>query len=283
VDEVTLPGVTVRDVEFDGELHDGALTLDHIGVTGVTGGRVTGNISLAPQGDGYRVRVEARVQDARLVLPSVESRETAPSLDMEYDLSGAGRSLREIVASADGRALVMIGAGRIPTTRADRASSGVLTALLDALNPFRKSSSYTAFECGVAAAGIDGGKVVVEPIAFRTDKVTVVGDGKLDLDTEHIDLAWTIKPRRRAGLSGGSIANPYIRLGGTLASPHLQVKPLTAVASTGAAVATVGVTILSRGIYNRITAEKKVCVNALAKSRKAEGERAARKSANPGE
>jgi hypothetical protein len=125
--------------------------------------------------------------------------------------------------------------------------------------------------------------VVVEPIAFRTDKVTVVGDGKLDLDTEHIDLAWTIKPRRRAGLSGGSVAGPYGRLGGTRASPHRQVRPLTAVASTGAAVATVGVTILSRGIYNRITAEKKVCVNALAKSRKAEGERAARKSANPGE
>jgi hypothetical protein len=283
VDEVTLPGVPIRDVEITGELHDGALTLDHIGVTGVTGGRVTGKLSLAPQGDGYRVRAEARVQDARLVLPSVESRESAPSLDMEYELAGVGRSLREVAASADGRALVVIGAGRVPTTRADRASSGVLTALLDALNPFRKSSSYTEFECGVAAAGIDGGKVVVEPIAFRTDKVTVVGHGKLDLGTEDMDLAWTIKPRRRVGISGASVANPYIRLGGTLASPHLEVKPLTAVASTGAAVATVGMTIVYRGIYNRITAEKKVCVDALAQSRKAEGERAARKSADPGE
>jgi uncharacterized protein involved in outer membrane biogenesis len=283
VDEVTFPGVEVRDVEITGELHDGALTLDHIGVTGVTGGRVTGNLSLVPQGDGYGVRVEARVQDARLVLPSVESRESAPSLDMEYELSGVGRSLREVAASADGRALVMIGAGRVPTTRVDRASSGVLTALLDALNPFRKSSSYTEFECGVAAAGIDGGKVVVEPIAFRTDKVTVVGHGRLDLGTEDVDLVWTIKPRSHAGISGGSIANPYIRLGGTLGSPRLEMKPLKAAASTGAAVATLGMTILYRGIYNRITAEKKVCVDALAQSRKAEDERAARKAAKPRE
>ena len=109
--------------------------------------------------------------------------------------------------------------------------------------------------------------------------MTVVGNGKLDLGTENIDLVWTIKPRSGVGISGGSIANPYIRLGGTLASPRLEVKPLSAVASTGAAVATLGLTILSRGIYNRITAEKKVCVEALAEARKQEDERAGRKSA----
>jgi hypothetical protein len=157
----------------------------------------------------------------------------------------------------------------------------VISALLDALNPFRKSSPHTEFECGVAAAGIENGKMVVEPIAFRTDKLTVLGHGALDLGSEDVDLVWTIKPRSRAGISGGSIANPYIRLGGTLASPRLEMKPLSAVASTGAAVATLGLTILSRGVYNRITAEKKVCVDALAKAAKQKDERAARQSAGP--
>jgi hypothetical protein len=57
------------------------------------------------------------------------------------------------------------------------------------------------------------------------------------------------------------------------------VRPLTAAASTGAAVATFGLTILSRGIYNRITAEKKVCVDALAEARKQEDKHAAGRSA----
>jgi hypothetical protein len=57
------------------------------------------------------------------------------------------------------------------------------------------------------------------------------------------------------------------------------VKPLSAVVSTGAAVGTLGLTILSRGIYNRITAERKVCVEALAEARKQEEEHAGRKSA----
>ena len=57
------------------------------------------------------------------------------------------------------------------------------------------------------------------------------------------------------------------------------MKPLSAVVSTGAAVGTLGLTILSRGIYNRITAEKKVCVEALATARKQEDRHAGRKSA----
>ena len=124
--EVTVPGVPIRDVEIGGELRDGALTLDHVDGTGVTGGRVTGNLSLAPQGDGYRVQAEVRVEDARLVLSSTaESQATAPSLDVEYEVDGVGKSLREIAASANGRALLVLGAGRVPNTWTDFMSSGV--------------------------------------------------------------------------------------------------------------------------------------------------------------
>ena len=278
VADLTVPGYRVRDAEIGGELRDGALTLDHLDGTGVTGGRASGKLSLAAQGDGYRLHAVGQLEGGRLVTSNTgESLASAPSLDVEYEVDGVGRSFREVAASADGRVLVVLGAGRVPNTRSDLMSSGVLIGLW---MPSTRSGivPYTAVECGVAAAGIEHGKMVVEPIAVRTDKITVVGNGKLDLGTEDIDLGWTIKPRSGAGISAGSIANPYIRLGGTLASPRLEAKPLAAAASTGAAVATVGVTILSRGIFNRITAEKKVCVDALAKTRKREASRATRKS-----
>ena len=115
MDEVTVPGVPIRDVEIAGELRDGAMTLDHVEGTGVTGGRVTGNLSLAPQGDGYRVHAEARVEDARLVLSKdAEPQASAPSLDVDYEVDGVGQSLREMAASASGRVLVVMGAGRVP-------------------------------------------------------------------------------------------------------------------------------------------------------------------------
>src|SRR5258705_12361355 len=109
----------------------------------------------------------------------------------------------------------MMGPGKIPNTFGGFVTSDVLISLFDALNPFRKSSPYTKVECGVAAAGIESGKTVVQPIAVRSDKLTILGTGKVDFGTEAISLVWTLKPRRGIGLSGGSIANPYIKLDGT--------------------------------------------------------------------
>jgi hypothetical protein len=60
------------------------------------------------------------------------------------------------------------------------------------------------------------------------------------------------------------VTNPYIKLGGTLAKPAIELKGAEAVASTGVAVATLGISIVAKGMLDRATAEKKVCKKALA-------------------
>ncbi|HZN53773.1 MAG TPA: AsmA-like C-terminal region-containing protein, partial [Candidatus Polarisedimenticolaceae bacterium] len=275
-EELNLPAAPLRDVTIDAAVRDGALRVEPIAGTGANGGRAQGRFVLEPDGDGYRARLEGRLDGGRLHLPrgDIPPSET-PTVDLELELAGSGRSLHEIASRSDGRVLAVLGAGHITNTIGDLATSAPIQGLLDALNPFRKSSPYTDFECGIAAASITAGKAEVEPIAARTDKMTIVGRGKVDLDTEAIDLVWTIKPRRGVGITPGSIANPYIKLGGTLGDPSIEAKPLEAAASTGAAVATGGLTLLFRGIYDRITAERKVCVNALERARKDEAERKA--------
>ena len=68
------------------------------------------------------------------------------------------------------------------------------------------------------------------------------------------------------------ITNPYIKLGGTLADPAIEVKPMEAVAQTGVAVATLGVSLVAKGMLDRVTAEKKVCEQALEEiGRRADG------------
>ena len=59
------------------------------------------------------------------------------------------------------------------------------------------------------------------------------------------------------------ITNPYIKLGGTLSNPAFELKSLEAITSTGVAVATMGVSLVAKGMLDRITAEKKVCKRAL--------------------
>jgi len=265
-----IPGVPLREVVVTGELRDGALRLDRAEGTGLHGGRATADFALEPCGKGYRMATRGRLDGGRFLAPSAGAvPEKAPSLDVEFQLKGEGQSLHDIVASLDGGALMVVGAGEISNAH-ERMSSGLLMGLLDALNPFRKASDHTDFQCGVALATVEHGKAVVAPIAARTDKLTVIGRGKVDFRTEDIDLQWTIKPREGVGISAGSIANPYVKLGGTLSSPRLEVKPLEAVVSTGAAVVTLGLTVLAKGFYDRITSEKNVCVDALAKARSAE-------------
>jgi uncharacterized protein involved in outer membrane biogenesis len=262
-----VPGVPLRDVVVAGELRDGALRLDRVEGTGLHGGRAAARVALESSGDGYRLTARGRLDGVRLVTSTTgASAEKAPSLEVEFELKGEGRSPHGIAASLDGAAVAVVGPGQVSIAH-DLVTSGVLVGLLDALNPFRDSSGHTDFECGVALATVTDGKAAVDPIAARSDKLTVVGRGKVDLDTEHIDLEWTIKPRRGVGISPGSIANPYVKLGGTLSSPQLEMKPLEAVASTGAAVATLGLTVLAKGLYDRITSEKNVCVGALVKAR----------------
>ena len=266
---VVIPGAVLTDVTVEGELREGALRLDRIEGTGALGGKATASLSLEPRGDVYRVQAAGRVEGGRIDLSKTgQDPSQAPTVELQFALAGTGRSLHELAAGSEGSALVHVGPGRIPSNVNDVLTSGVLRGLLDALNPFRKSSPYTAFECGVAAVNVEGGKATVAPIAARTDKLTMTGSGRLDLETERIDLEWTIKPRKGVGLSASSIANPYIRLGGTLAAPSIELKPLNAVVSTGAAVASVGLTVLARGLYDRVTAGQDVCLKALEKVRR---------------
>jgi len=263
VAELLIPGRHLRNVVVTGEVRDGGVRLDRFEVSRLEGGHVSGALELEPSGRGYRVAAQGRFVDVRLGA-SGASREKEPPFDVEFQLKGEGRSLRQIAASLDGSVQMTVGPGQFSNAYG-WMSTGVLTTLLDALNPFRKSSPYTNFECGIALATFERGKASVEPLAARTDKLTVVGKGKVDFNTENINLDWTIKPRTGIGLSAGSVANPYVKLGGTLTSPKIEVKPLDAAVSTGAAVATLGLSILAQGLYDRITAEENVCINALVK------------------
>ena len=145
----------------------------------------------------------------------------------------------------------------------DLVSADILLTLLSAFNPFAKEDAVTELQCGVAQVLFEDGLATLDPMALQSDKMTMLGKGKIDLGTEKLDLQWVTKPRKGIGLSASMITNPYIKLGGTLADPAIEVKPMEAVAQTGAAVATLGLSLVAKGMYDRVTAEKKVCEQAL--------------------
>jgi hypothetical protein len=145
----------------------------------------------------------------------------------------------------------------------DLVTADILLTLLTAFNPFAKEDAATELQCGVALVSIEDGLAILEPMVLQSDKMTMLGKGKIDFGTEKLSLDWVTKPRKGIGVSASMITNPYIKLGGTLSNPSVQLKGVQAVASTSVAVATLGLSVLAKGMLDRITAEKKVCKQAL--------------------
>jgi hypothetical protein len=145
-----------------------------------------------------------------------------------------------------------------------------MVVMMDALNPFREDQEFTRIDCGVFNVRFDDGVADLKPMVLRTSRMTMTGQGRIRFKSERLRFDWATKPRRGIGLSASAITNPYIRLGGTLTEPAVTVKPLEAVTATGIAVATAGLSVVGRGLWDRITAEQDVCARAARKMQKEE-------------
>jgi uncharacterized protein involved in outer membrane biogenesis len=262
--KVITAGRPIENLEIGVRLRDGSLAVETLRVDGAYGGEISGTFSLEPSDDAYRVVADLTANDVRLGLLSSDQdpSDWAP-LDIELQLDGVGRSAHEIAASANGRLAWINHGGRVKNSVFGLLTADVLVALLNILNPFQKEEPYTDYECLVLLVEIKDGVALLDPLASRSDKMTIVGRGRVNLENENLNLVWASKPRKGVGLSASAITNSYIKLGGTLSKPALEVKPLDAVATTGVAVATMGLSILAKGFWDRVTAEKKVCTQAL--------------------
>jgi uncharacterized protein involved in outer membrane biogenesis len=264
---------TLRGIELDLQVTEGRLHLDRARAAGQDG-TYTVTLDLAPTDDGYRIEVNGQAEQARLSLfPfSGDPSEIAP-MDLDVQLIGSGRTLHSMAASADGRIRIVQGQGKIDNSALTQMGADVLSTLYGMLNPFMKEEAFTKLECSVFLVEIEDGIARLGPLVMLTDKFVDVGHGEINFETEELSLHSAIKPRKGIGLSASAITNNYMKLGGSLSEPRLEVSPLKAARATGAAVLTGGLSILGRAVFNRISAERKVCQRALEIAEKREKKR----------
>jgi hypothetical protein len=264
VEQLVLKAKQFHDLKVDVHLEDGGLKVERITAVGQAQGWMDGSLALEPSEGGYRFRADLSAHQLRLDVEGAEiDRAAQPPIDIDIDLDAVGATFHEFASSADGAMQLVIGKGVMDSRVLDLVTADILLTLLNAFNPFAKQDAATELQCGVALLSLDEGVAKLEPMAFQSDKMTLLGHGKIDLRTEKLNLEWITKPRKGIGISASIITNPYIRLGGTLSAPSVQLKEAEAVVSTGAAVATMGLSLVAKGMYDRVTAEKKVCKRAL--------------------
>jgi len=262
-----------RQVELSLVLDHGRLEVDRFRGVGDIDGEIDGRASVIPVGDGHRFDTEFHVTGGMINLAGEGADPSQyTSTDLHINMSGTGRSLHQVMSTANGRAVLTVDSGVMEKGLIDLISADILVTVLEALNPFAKQDSQTNLNCAVIAATFSDGVMTMDPAAVQTDKVTVLGDGTIDFGTEDIRFDWITKPRKGVGLSASMFTNPYIRLGGTLTDPAIEMKPAEALATTSVAVATMGISLVAKGLLDRITAEKKVCEKAMKKVAEMEAE-----------
>ena len=264
VAELDLGNSRIHDLELGAKLADKRLELSPFSLRGASGGLLSGRATLDDRGDTPRLELELFGQDLRLGLAAIEGQDssTLPSTEIHLQLAGNGATQREMASGLNGKLRLYQGPGLIAAASVQVLFSDFLTELSKLLNPFAEKTAYTQLDCTVAAADIVDGVATVGPVVFNTRQITIFSDGSIDLRTERLDLSFNTKPRQGLGLSTGVVINPFIKVGGRLAEPAIELDPKGAAVSGGAAVATAGLTLLAKSLSDRFLSSKDPCGDA---------------------
>ncbi len=187
-------------------------------------------------------------------------------LDTKIDLAGSGATAHALAKSLDGEIQITLGHGRINNKAVDFVGADMAMEAFRALNPMSDRQDFTVLDCAVVRFVVADGMAQAEKgVAAETDKITVVGSGLVNLDTEAIDFA--VKPEAREGL-GINLAGvaSMLRVKGTLMEPAVSVDALETAKkalSVGAAIATGGLSLLAEGLVGRASADPQPCQTAL--------------------
>ena len=210
-------------------LRDSVLTLDPLNF-GLAGGQLNTVISL----DGRRDPIQAHAQvKARKILlaklfPTIALSQTSiGEVNGEFDLTGQGNSVGRMLASANGKAGLVVVGGEVSKLMMEKTGLHLWEILQLNLTGDRQ----VKLRCAVADFDVKSGKMQAGALIFDTQVTTLSGSGSIDLGQERLDL---ILNQKTKDTSPVALRSPiYIR--GSFAKPEVGVdKVRVAVRALGA-------------------------------------------------
>jgi len=231
------------------------------------GSRLTGHVDLNAKGEAASLSTKMQVNGFKLAkVDALKDVISGGNTDVYIDAKGEGKTVRQLMAGLDGKAIIKVAESHIEDGTLDLLGADFITELVNLLNPFSKEKKGTELACAVVNFSIkDGIATADKGIAVRTGKMNIVGDGTINLKNEKLDIGITPKARTGIGMNMADLVG-LVRVGGTLAAPSALVDKaavLEAGLSTGAAVATGGLSVVAEGLIDRATADENPCQTAL--------------------
>jgi len=265
--ELRLPHNTLHNIEFDSTLRDGILSVNQLKAT-ATRGQIIARFRAAAEGEN--IATSGRLEGRDIVLGERQAdggESTSPEMNFELEFDTAGATTRDLAANLNGHVHLQGGKGRLKNSLALGLFGSFFTELFSAVNPFATREPYTSISCFGAYAEINDGVLEINPAAvLRTDKLDMFSIGRVNLNTERIGLRFETHARSGLGISLGNFVNPFVGVSGTLAKPGLGLDPENAMFKGGFAIATGGLSIVAKSLFDRWLDNADPCVRLEQKS-----------------
>jgi len=260
IDRLFFFGLDFREVETSVDLRGGTLDIKHLsGHEG--GGKASVDFQFGPLDDAYELDGTLSLENVRasFIDFAAEDLSNLPPIDGQMKIRGTGNSPHQIVASSTGVVDFKQGAGRTRDLAFLRRLRSLIAQVAQPDDPILAQRPFISLECAFYNANIKSGIATVEKLAVQSDTVTIIALGSINLDNEKLDLSLRMKQRKGIGINLIGVANSFMKLGGTLRAPKMQLDPTGSVATTGAAFATGGLSILAKGLWDRASAGDGIC------------------------
>lgn len=267
VDKLRVNKMDVTGLRLGVMLQGGRLTVKPLQAT-VADGEISGEITLGADQAVPPLSVNlnvAKLDYGKLAAAMGEKPVAEGTADVTIKVTGAGTSVRQIMAGLDGKLRVVSEKGRIDSTLLNVASADILSAL-----PLVDSKGDKELRCAVVDFDIVKGIANAKALVLETGGLSVVGVGGINLRDETLNLV--LEPRaKKTSLLSAAIVPVAVR--GTLAKPEPKVNPAdlvtgvaSNVASGAAAIMTFGLSALAQSAFNRATStdDTDYCALALA-------------------
>ena len=257
---------SITDLVLNLEQHNGSLKVPQLSYEAPLG-TVSSSLSIDPTGAGQadvNVGLSTKGFSFNVSGLSEEKLGQVPAFDIEFHARGKGANVREVAGTLNGSFYVASKGGSAENVDLSLLETFILDQLFSVLMPKSNENINTQFSCIAANLQISDGLVTTMPaIAFTSQKVAVVTKGTLNLKTEKMNFNFNSTPTNALQISPGEMFHPYILISGTLAKPAVGVDPGKAALYGGAAIATLGISVLAKGVLDRASNTVPICEEML--------------------
>jgi uncharacterized protein involved in outer membrane biogenesis len=209
----------LSDIDLTLDLDRSLLKLAPVTAT-LAGGQLTADITLnarepVVQTD-YDLRLAPTPMGRLLARFGVEESGTSGTLSARVQMSGRGDSVRQSLASANGRMAIIMPAGTLTTGNVQLAEIDIGTFVQKMFEDELKEP--VEINCGLIAFTVRDGVAAADPILIDTKKNVILGRGGFSFKNEALDLAVRADAKTFSLFSGQS----PVGVGGWFAQPAID-------------------------------------------------------------